>query len=212
MVWQLSHDARRDPRHDPDDVIVAGHRPKDSVRGEVLPAETPTELALPRFSTRGTAPGHRGCWATNKLGEPCGAARRADSDYCNAHSGHGVTSDITKWSAVGAAKSAENRRRRGQLRATLGLTKPNSPRGLLKAMVWADSERLAMAALDGATSSEVPVQSRASHALRLIDAVDPLTQVSTTISMPDNPEGVESLSLSQLLCIAEQNDIDTTSP
>ena len=44
-------------------------------------------VKLPMYSTRGTTPGLRGCWALNKAGEPCGAARRADTDYCNVHSG-----------------------------------------------------------------------------------------------------------------------------
>jgi hypothetical protein len=190
----------------------AASSPKDSVQGTVLPAETREELQLPRYSTRGTAPGLRGCWATNRQGEPCGAARRADSDYCNAHSGHGVTSDPKKWSAIGIARNSELRRRRATLRATLGISRSNTPRGVLKAMAYAEAEQLALAALDGAISSEIPAQSRASHALKLIDAVDPLTQVSTQISLPANPEGVESLSLSQLLSIAEQQQITIDQP
>lgn len=76
---------------------------------------------------------------------------------------------------------------------------------MLKALVWTERERLAMAALDGAIDTSIPAQSRASHALKLLDAVDPLTQVSTQVELPTSPEGLESLSLSQLLSIAEQH-------
>jgi hypothetical protein len=184
------------------------HQPKASVLDVVPPEESHEELQLPRYSTRGTAPGLRGCWATNRQGEPCGAARRADSDYCNAHSGYGVAENPGRYAALGGATL----RRRAAIRATLGITRSSTPRGVLKAAVHAESERLALAALDGALNSELSPAVRASHALKLIDAVDPLTQVSTLVELPDNAEGVESLSLSQLLCIAEQHQIDIVQP
>jgi hypothetical protein len=78
---------------------------------------------------------------------------------------------------------------------------------LLKAMVFAESEKIAAAALDGATSLEVSVSQRASHALKLIELLEPSVQIGVSMTMPDNAEGVESLTLSQLLSLAEQEQI-----
>ena len=170
------------------------------------------ELALPRYSTRGAAPGPRGCWALNRDGDPCGAAVRKDGDYCNAHSGIGVTSDPARYAALGRVASVEARRRRATLRATLGITRPNTPRGVLKALAFHHSEAIAAAALDGAISSEIPAQSRAAHALRLINEVDPPLQIEASVALPDNPEGVEALSYRDLLSIAEQHGYRGSEP
>src|SRR5262245_61610761 len=39
----------------------------------------------PAYGARGEQPGARGCWALNTRGEPCGSIKRADSDFCTAH-------------------------------------------------------------------------------------------------------------------------------
>jgi len=171
-------------------------------------AETQEEPKAPTHSVRGSTQGLRGCWALNKHGDPCGAARRADSDYCNAHSGIGVSGDPKGHSTVGIARAAEVRRRRATLRLALGETRLSSPKGMLKAAVWAHGERVAAAALDGALAPSVPPAVRAAHALKLIEAVEPTAQVSISTSLPTDPEGVASLSLSALLQLAEEHGID----
>jgi hypothetical protein len=175
-------------------------------------AESQEEPKAPAHSTRGAAPGLRGCWALNKHGDPCGAARRADGDYCNAHSGLGVAKDPAGWSAVGAAKSAEVRRRRATLRLAIGPTRLSTPRGVLRQAVFVEAERVAAAALDGAIDPAVPLAARAKHALKLIETVEPTAQVSVSTSLPSTPEGVAELSLSQLLELAQEHGIDPSPP
>jgi hypothetical protein len=80
----------------------------------------------------------------------------------------------------------------------------------LKASVFAESERLVAAALDGALSPEVTVQSRAAHALKLLESVEPTVQATLQMELPSTPEGVDSLSLSQLLHIVEQHDSEAS--
>lgn len=178
----------------------------------VLHSETQEEPKAPAHSTRGTAPGPRGCWALNRQGQPCGAARRAEGDYCMAHSGLGVAKDPAGWSKVAAAKSAEVRRRRATLRLALGPVRLQTPRGLLKAAAFAHGEELAAAALDGAIDPAVPAAQRSRAALDLIREVEPTAQVTVSQSLPSDPEGVNELSLSALLSIAEQHGITPPSP
>lgn len=172
----------------------------DSVR----PLTRPEAFTAPVYGVRADSPGPRGCWSLNKRGEPCSAARRADSDYCNAHSGIGISADPKGHSRIGVARSAEVRRRRATLRLALGGTRLNTPRGVLKAMAFADAERVAAAALAGATDPSVPLAQRSRHALALIDAVEPLAQAELELTLPTNPEGVELLGLEELQALARQ--------
>ena len=178
---------------------------------EVLPAVPLAEeregVKLPVYSTRGTAPGLRGCWAVNKQGEPCGAARRADSDYCGAHSGYGVAEDPAGWSKVGAAKSAENRRRRATLRLALGYTRLNTPRGVLRAATFAQAEAVASAALSPISDPSASSMQRHSAALALIREVEPTAHLEVTSTLPATPEGVEELSFAQLLSLAQEHGL-----
>jgi len=82
---------------------------------------TREEPKAPAHGVRAESPGPRGCWALNKRGEPCGAARRADGDYCNAHSGIGIADGNPEWAVKGRAASAESRARRAALRLELGI-------------------------------------------------------------------------------------------
>jgi len=172
------------------------------------PAETAQGVKLPHLSTRGDAPGPRGCWALNKRGEGCGAARRADSDYCNAHSGIGIVEDPTKWSAIASAKSAENRRRRATLRLALGVTKANTPRGVLKAAAFAESEAIAGRVIGAVLDPATPSVSAARLGLDLINSVDPPVVATVTTPLPSDPEGVSTLSMSQLFELGERLGID----
>lgn len=171
-------------------------------------ADSQEAASLPTWSTRGAAPGPRGCWATNKHGDPCSAARRADGDYCNAHSGHGVAADPAKWQPVAAAKSAENRRRRAVLRATLGITRSDTPRGVLKAYAYVERERIAGRVIGAILDPAVPSGQAARLALDLMDQVDPRVEATITTPLPTDPEGVSSLSIRELLAVGQRLGID----
>lgn len=175
-------------------------------------AEEREGVSLPTHSTRGTAPGLRGCWALNKAGEPCGAARRAEGDYCNAHSGYGVAEDPKRWAVVGAAKNNEIRRRRATLRLALGDTRLKTPRGMLKASVYAQSEAVASAAMSPILDASASSMQRHTAALALLREVEPMAQVTVSQPLPDDPEGVEGLSLTALLSLAEQHGIAAPTP
>ena len=154
----------------------------------VLPAVPDAEeregVSLPTHSTRGTAPGLRGCWAVNKQGDPCGAARRADSDYCNAHSGYGVASDPAKFGVIGAARSGEIRRRRATLRLALGPTRLKTPRGMLKASLYAQSEAVVEAAMSPITDQSASSMQRHTAALALLREVEPTAHLEVSAPLP----------------------------
>lgn len=194
------------------EILEAGAAPEGSralaVPLAALPAEEREGVKLPLYSTRGAAPGPRGCWALNRAGNPCGAARRAEGDYCNAHAGYGVTSDPARFSALGGKVSSERRQQRAVLRSTLGISRATSPRGILKAMAFLNGEAIAAAALQGVTDPAEPVSRRAAAALRLLDAVDPPVSVTLDTPIPTDTEGVSALSLSELLSIAEKLGIE----
>jgi hypothetical protein len=173
--------------------------PSDSVS-----VDTGQSPPAPRYGVRGPTQGPRGCWAVNKRGDPCSAAKRNDGDYCNAHSGVGIAEDPARYQHLARAASAENRRRRAVLRATLGISSSDSPRGLLKAAVFVERERVVAAALAGATDPTVPLAQRSRHALALLDATDPLATASVELPLPDTPEGVAGLGLRELEALAEQ--------
>ena len=175
-------------------------------------AEDVQAVKQPMHSVRGTTPGHRGCWALNKHGDPCGAARRADSDYCNAHTGHGVAEDPAKWGVVGAAKSADHRRRRATLRLALGETRLSTPRGVLRAAVFADAAAVAEAAMSPILDDSASSTQRHNAALALIREVEPTAQVTVSTPLPSDPEGVKGLPLSALLSIAQEHGITPSQP
>ena len=156
----------------------------------------------PRYGTRADSPGPRGCWATKRDGTPCGAARRADGDFCNAHSGLGVAEDPAKYAPLAQRASAENRRRRAALRLELGITRPSSLRSLLKASVFAERERVVAAAMSPLSDPDASSSLRSKTALALLDAVDPPMQAS--VEVPFDAQGIEALSLSQLRQLAQQ--------
>src|SRR4029453_5135565 len=162
---------------------------------------------LPAWSTRGSAPGPRGCWALNKHGDPCSAARRADGDYCNAHSGLGVAEDPAKWGPIGSAKATENRRRRAMLRTPLETTRPHTPRGVVKALAYVEREGIAGRVVGAILDPAVPSGQAARLGLDLLQAVDPPGEATLTASTPSPPEGVADLSLTQLLTLGEQMGI-----
>ena len=163
---------------------------------EILDASPDATPSLPMHSVRGTAPGPRGCWAVKKDGQPCGAARRSDSDYCNAHAGHGVARDPAFYQPLATKARSENVRVRTEMRLALGTTRPGSPRAALRARANAHADKLAEAAVGGALKD-------GSLALRLIREVDPVVEVSVSAPVvPSTPEGVEALSYRELLAIA----------
>ena len=195
---------QHDAPHDPPRHLSAV--PAATPDGEPVPADSVQEaVKLPVYGVRADSPGPRGCWALRSRDlQPCAAAKAADSDYCTAHSGRGVAADPAAWSRKGAAVAAENRRRRATLRLALGQVRMNTPRGVLRAAVFAEAERVAAAALDGALDPALSSASRSQAALRLIDAVDPPLRAELTMPLPTDPDGVSALSLSQLDALALQ--------
>jgi hypothetical protein len=185
----------------------AGRPPTVEVLPAVLPAEDTQAVKQPMYSTRGTEPGLRGCWAVSKAGSPCAAPRRGDSEYCNSHSGYGVAEDPAKWGQIGATKYGEIRRRRATLRLALGQVRLNTPRGVLRASAFAQAEAIAAAALSPISDPAASSMQRHSAALALLREVEPQAQLEVSTPLPATPEGVRELSLSALLSIAEEHGI-----
>lgn len=162
--------------------------PDSSSNGDVVdaelarPVDSPPE---PAYGTRGDSPGPRGCWAVKSSGEPCGGAKRRDGDYCNAHSGKGIAANPAEWAPIGRAAATEARTRRAALRATLGITRPNSIRGTLRAHAFVERERIATAALAPLRGDDPVAAHRA--ALAILDAVEPVTRVELVRELPDDP-------------------------
>ena len=161
-------------------------------------------LVLPAHSTRGSAPGPRGCWALNSKGEPCGAAKRGDGDYCNAHSGVGVARDPRAFVPQATAAAARVRAERAQLRVLLGSTRTDTPRGVLRAKAFLHSERLAARALDAALDPDVDSLRAGQLALSIIKEADPAEKGQLVLSQELTPQGVDNLSLSELIAVAER--------
>lgn len=190
-----------------DDYVVANGNGHLDLDAELL-ADSAQAVSQPVWSTRGSAPGPRGCWSLNKRGEPCSAARRADGDYCNAHSGLGVAENPAAWAQRGGEAAAMQRRRQAALRIQLGITRSDTPRGVLRAVAYVERERIAARVVDAVLDPNVPSARAADLGMKLIDVVDPPLQATLTGPVPSTPEGVASLSLSQLLTIGESMGID----
>jgi hypothetical protein len=97
------------------------------------------------------------------------------------------------------------------LRAALGITRSDSPRGLLKASVFVERERVAAAALAPISDPSLSSVQRSKAALALIDAVDPPSRVEVEVPLPTTPDGVMALSLEELEHVAERLGIETGS-
>ena len=173
---------------------------------EPVVADSPQEEPkAPVYGVRADSPGPRGCWALKRDGNPCGAARRADGDYCNAHSGLGVAKNPAQYAPLARAASAENRRRRAALRATLGITRPESVRGLLKAAVFVERERVVSAAMAPLRDPDAGSAAKQRAALALLDAVEPQPKAAElTLTAELDPEGIASMGLSELRLLAER--------
>ena len=201
-----------DPGHEPIPLdVLLDSEPDAEDEWEVVPvedadidAELPEDVPQPKHSVRSDTPGARGCWARAKSGDPCGAAKLRDGDYCAAHSGVGLSSDPAAYAPQGNEASRRARAAQARLRLELGITRPNSPRGHLKARVFAERERLAAVAVNGALDDP-------RLALRLIEVADPAPVAELSVSANLSVEDVESMSMSQLYAVAEKLGIETQS-
>lgn len=200
-------DAAHDAHAGRDDYVVMNGNGHVDLDAELL-ADSAQGVVLPAWSTRGSAPGPRGCWATNKHGEPCGAARRAEGDYCNAHSGLGVAADPSAWAPRAGKARAVQRRRQAALRLQLGITRQSTPRGVLRAHAYVEAERIAARVVDAVLDENVAPAVAARLGLDLIDTVDPQATMTASVTAPSTPEGVAELSLSQLLAVGQSMGID----
>jgi len=156
----------------------------------------------PFHSTRGDNAGPRGCWAVNAKGYPCGAAKLKERDYCAAHSGMGVAADPARYAPLGIEASKEARAVRAQMRLQLGITRKGGPRSVLKARAFAEAERLAATAINGAFDDP-------RLALAIIKEADPAPQAEISVSAPLSVEDVNGMSMSQLFAVAERLGIET---
>jgi hypothetical protein len=146
-------------------------------------ASEPHSLPQPFHSTRGTAPGPRGCWAMSKrTGQPCSAAKRSDSDFCNAHTGIGIVQDPKGNSVKGALVKQERAALRAQMRILLGNTRTDTPRAALKAAATLNAKRIAGRAVDAILSPSTPDAKAAALAIQLVNTVDPPVQAEISVS------------------------------
>ena len=196
-----------DAGHDADDVIAPRSDDVVVMSGAASQEEDAQAVKQPMHSTRGAAPGPGGCWALNKHGDPCRAARRAEGDYCAAHSGLGIAANPALWAGKGAATAAANRRKRAMLRMELGITRQNTLKGVLKAHAYVERERIAGRVIGAVLDPDVPPAQAARLGLDLIDAVDP--QATATLTAPLDPDGVSALSLSQLIELGANMGLST---
>ena len=173
-----------------------------------VPLAPSQEGEAPRYGTRGTAPGRRGCWAVSKAGNPCAAPRRGDGEYCNAHSGVGVAENPSGFSEAAVRKSAEVRRRRAELRLVLGSTRLDTPRGVLRAQTLLNAERVAGRVLGAVLDPDVRPETAAKLGLDLIEAVDPRQSAEVTMTGNLNGEAIEGMGFRELLSFAQGHGID----
>lgn len=73
--------------------------------------------------------------------------------------------------------------------------------------MFAEAERVANAALDPILDGSPPSVAKANLAMALIREVEPTVQVTVSQPLPDDPEGVDGLSLTALLSLAQEHGI-----
>jgi len=176
--------------------------PETSQDGVQDGAAVAGEPKAPRHGTRGLAPGPRGCWAVKANGEACGASKMRQADYCSAHMGLGVSQDPAAWSGIGGAANAERLARRAELRLALGVTRIGNPRQALRAATAQRAGELAWRAVDAALDPKVEATKAADLALRLFDAVDPLSTLTVSAALPDSVDALQGMSFSGLQSLA----------
>lgn len=185
--------------------------PSDEERPDTEDEEGAEALAPPQpaFGTRNTEPGPRGCWALNARGEPCASFKRRDGDFCTAHTGLGIGTDPKRWSGEAHAARKEQLATRATLRLAMGDRGRIGPRAVLREAVNRQATRLVGTTISAALSPETDPVKAAHIAMRLIETADPPSQTTLTVSAEAD---VESLSLGQLMALAEQRGIDLTRP
>jgi len=185
-----AHGAPQGPEHE---------RPQDGVQDGAAVAGEPK---APHHGTRGLAPGPRGCWAVKANGEACGASKMRQADYCSAHMGLGVSQDPAAWSGIGGAAASRKAAQRAELRLALGVSRRSSPRQALKAATAQRAGELAWRAVDAALDPKVEATKAADLALRLFDAVDPLSTLTVSAALPDSVDALQGMSFSGLQSLA----------
>jgi hypothetical protein len=156
--------------------------------------EAELEPAPPLHSSRGKAPGPRGCWAINARGEPCGSFKRRDSDYCNGHAGVGVASDPTRYSPIAHDARRRQLQARAELRMLFGDRGRIGPRTVLREEVARNAKRIAGTAVNAALDPSADPIRAGKLALELIREADPLVQAEISVSgnLPQSDEEIEA--------------------
>jgi hypothetical protein len=80
---------------------------------------------------------------------------------------------------------------------------------VLKAAVHREAERIAWRAVDACLDPELPSEKALRGALDLIEAADPQPKAELRMSADLTPEGVQSMSYSELLSFAQAHGIDS---
>src|SRR5580765_240489 len=106
--------------------------------------------------------------ALNNRGEPCGAVKRRDGDFCTAHAGLGVAADPQRYAALGHEARREQLATRARLRLVLGDRGRVSARSVLREKANLNAERLAGTAISAALSPETDPVKAAGLALAII--------------------------------------------
>jgi hypothetical protein len=137
---------------------------------------------------------------------------RKGHDYCSAHSGLGIATDPASWGKQGIAARKEKAQRRAALRLVLGERSLGTVKGALRFQAAERAGEIAArtvgAILDPATSPE-----RAARlALDLAEVIEPNSELTLHATLPESAEAVESLSLEELVAIAQQHGIQVPEP
>ena len=83
---------------------------------------------------------------------------------------------------------------------------------MLKAAVFAESEAVVAAAMSPISDPAASSMQKHGAAMSLIREVEPTVQMTVSQPLPDDPEGVDGLSLSALLSLAEAHGLRGHNP
>jgi hypothetical protein len=142
-----------------------------------------------------------------KDGKPCHAAGRNDGDFCNAHSGIGVSADPSANGIKGAAANQARRERRAELKLLLGSTNVNTPKGAMRAAMLMEAERLVSKVLREALAPDGDGLKQSDLILRMMEMVEPKQEASLTV--PLDSAQLAEMGLRDLMALADAYGITT---
>ena len=126
----------------------------------------------------------------------CLTYRKTGQIYCYAHSPDSLWKTDPEKAKEHGAKGRLTLRRRAALRAFYTQGGKTSARGHLAALAHIEKHTIAERVIEAVTltpETHGEAMQQAGLALRLLDAVDPLTQATVELTLPDSLEDVETL-------------------